>query len=338
MTLRGLGLAAATCLLVDPPASYACSTASCSLASRPEDGSLGRGRIQIEVSYRYVDQSHRHYGAGPLQVEGAPEPPVLRPRVDFEQALLVPGYHQEWRMGGSFGQLDLGYGLTSRLTVLASLPMGARVVDHLYFPAPGPANHAHVNAGISRQDFRTSGFGDAQLVVRRQIGSSWAVGGGLKLATGSSTRQDEYGGTADPMQQPGTGAVAWLASVQHARRDLPLGLSGTMTATYQRSSQNDLGYRMGDEIFLTIRGSRDFGRRVSATLQLKGWHAARNVFQGQPSPSTGGSALYAVPGVSWKGPGSVRLYGGVQVPIVERFNEGQLGTHLVVLAGVSRSF
>ena len=74
-----------------PAAGDACGTAGCSLASRDDDGRVARGRFQVDISFRHVDQDRRMWSHGPVVVSGAANPEVLRPRVDYALGRLVPG-------------------------------------------------------------------------------------------------------------------------------------------------------------------------------------------------------------------------------------------------------
>jgi hypothetical protein len=318
---------------------FACSSTACSLAGRTDDGHLRAGRVQVELSFRELDQDRRLMGSRPVTVWGAQDPPVLRPRVDFEDRRIVPGYHKEYAARSRFLQIDVGYGLTRRLSVLASLPVFTnRSVDHVFHPRAGAADHAEPSPGSPRQSLDTSGLGDGQLTVRYTVTSRLSAGIGLKLATGRSTLKDEYGKVADPMSQPGSGAVALVSTVQYGGR---IGFANTAwftTASYQRSAASALDYRVGDEAFLAAVAVRPLTSSLSGTFQVKGYHARRSEFMSQELPSTGASVVYCAPGLRWRGPGTVSFYGSVQVPVYQHVNEGQLGVRSIVTLGISRTF
>ena len=183
----------------------ACGTAACSLSTRTDDGRLAPGRFQVDISYRYLDQDRRLDGDRPVVVTGAADPEVLRPLVDYAGGRFLPGYHHDWGSRASLLQIDVGYGLSPRLGVLAALPvMNRRTVDHLYFPSSGAANHVHLATTISRQDLTTSGFGDAQLSLRFLAAPRVLTALAVRLPTGPYTLRDESDQIGDPMVQPGT--------------------------------------------------------------------------------------------------------------------------------------
>jgi hypothetical protein len=315
-----------------------CGSANCVLVSRGDSGGLRKGAWRVDLAYRSMDQDRRLFGDDPLRVAGDADPAVLRPRLDDERRLLDPGYHHEFASRGRFAQADLSYGATSRLTVVASLPlMAARRTDHLYYPGATAANHAHTGLTPSRQAFKTSGVGDAQLSARFLVRPSLAVAAALQVPTGRTDFQDEYGSRADPMHQPGTGALGLVFSATAAGRLPALSSDWALTGSYQRNLENGRGYRFGDDFVAQATASRTLAGGVSATLQLKGQHLRRNRFWDQPSPSTGGTLVTLGPGLRWRGPSGTALYGAVQFPLYQYVNEGQLGVQAVLTMGVSLS-
>jgi hypothetical protein len=309
------------------------------LVSRGDAGSLGRGAWRIDLAYRYMDQDRRLFGGSRLQVAGDPDPAVLRPRLDDERRLLDPGYHHEFGSEGRFAQADLSYGATSRLTLVASLPLRAvRDTDHLFFPGGGVivANH-RITPEPSRQDFRTSGIGDAQLSARYAFSRRLVVSAAVQVPTGRTDFVDEYGFLADPMQQPGTGALGVILGATTVGHLAPLRMDWGLTGSWQRNLENDRGYRFGDDVTLQATAGRALARGLAATLQLKGQHERRNRFWGRPSSSTGGTLVTVAPGLRWRGPSGTAFYGAVQLPVYQYVNEGQLGVRAVLTLGVSLS-
>lgn len=326
--------AATAAILLVPDTADACSTASCSLSARPLDARLARGRFQIDVSYRSFEQDRPLLRAAPMPRTLASDPVVFRPGVDFESGRFVPAAHQEWGASARAMQVDVGYGLTSRLSLLASVPLARRSVRH---HTAYSGYHDHGAGPPTGGVLTLGGLGDIQLTARYRLGMAWTAGGAVRLASGSNTRLDEQGRIADPMEQPGTGSPGLLASVQYAT-SLPLGFSGAAAASYQRSFANRLGYRMGDETGVTLRTSRRITSRLTATALVKGWHGARNEYRGQASLSTGGLAVYVAPGLHFSAGRGAAFFASVQLPVYQRVNEMQLGSGLGLTLGVSRSF
>jgi len=334
-----LALSAALVFLLSGEA-MACGTAGCSLAARGDDGRLGRGRFQVDASFRTVEQDRRMWSHGPLVVSGADDPEVLRPRVDYESGRLVPGYHHDWASRGQYLQLDVAYGLTDRLTVVGSWPLFTRrTMDHLYIPGGANATHTHTDINLGdRVELTTRGAGDAQLSFRYALRPRLLVGAAIKTPSGDYRLLDETDSIGDPMIQPGTGAWALAATAQLTARQRWLGASWAASGLVHRAFTNPLGYRMGDEAYLIARATRAVTGPVSASLQAKVFHVARSEFHGLASPSTGSTTISMAPGVRVKMPARASLYASVQVPVFQHVNEGQLGTAAVVQVGISRSF
>lgn len=341
MGARAIAIGASVLLaLALPDAGHACGTAGCSLASRDDDGRLARGRFQVDLSFRHVEQDRRMWSHGALVVSGAPDPEVLRPRVDYASGLLVPGYHHDWASTGRYLQVDVAYGLSSRLTVVGSWPLAtSRTLDHLYIPGGSAANHTHNGlTTATRVDLTTRGAGDAQLTFRYALGAKVLIGAALKAPSGDYRRLDETDAIGDPMIQPGTGAWAIAGTAQYSSRLPRFGASWGASALVQRSLANPLGYRMGDEAYVTARVARPIAGPLSASLQAKAYHVGRNRFLGQSSLSTGSTTISLAPGLRFKLPGSMAVYGSVQLPVFQHVNEGQLGTTAVAQVGLSRRF
>jgi hypothetical protein len=335
--LAGAGAVLAGWSLLVPPAAAACGSANCVLVSRGDTGSLRQGAWRLDLAYRYMDQDRRLFGSDRLAVAGDPDPAVLRPRLDDQRRLLDPGYHHEFATRARFAQADVSYGATKHLTLVASLPlMAARDTDHLYYPGAAAANHSHLGLVPSRQDFRTSGIGDAQLSARYAFSRSLVLSAAVQAPTGRTDFRDEYGLLADPIHQPGTGALGLIVSATTAGR-LPWDAAWALTGSYQRNLENDRGYRFGDDLVAQGGASRMVARGLAATLSLKGQHARRNLFWGRPSSSTGGTLVTVAPGLRWRGPAGTSLYTAVQLPVYQYVNEGQLGVHAVMTMGVSLS-
>jgi hypothetical protein len=331
-----IGLAACALSLGVRPAD-ACTSANCTLLTRTDGPGLARGAFRVDVGWRYVDQDARRYGGGELAVAGTEQAPVLRPRVDFARGVLSPNYHQEFAAHQAALQFDVAYGLSTRLSALASLPLRSRYdVDHVFFPAPGVDLHADAGSGPSRQTLSVGGLGDAQVGLRYGIVRGLTAGLALKLPTGPTDRLDEYGQIDDPMHQPGTGALGLIGTLQADGR---LGRYDWLaSASFQHSAENDRGYRFGDETIVAAGVSRPLAGPLGATLQAKVQHVRRNEFLGLPSPSTGATLVSLAPGLRVRTPLSGTFYGSVQMPLYRRVNEGQLAARWIVAVGIAKSF
>jgi hypothetical protein len=323
--------------LVPTRSSLACTSANCTLLTRTEGEVLSRGAWRVDVGWRFVDRDARRYEAEAVAVAGAPQAPVLRPRVDFGGGRLQPNFHQEFAARQTALQVDVAYGFTTRLSSVLSVPLYSRyAVDHVFFPAPGVDLHADAGANPTRQTLAIAGTGDAQLGLRYALARRLSAGLALKLATGAADRVDEYGQIDDPMHQPGTGALGIIGTLQWGAR---VGsLDALVSGSYQKNGTSDRGYRFGDETIVAAGLSRRLAGPLTATVLAEAQHAARNRFEGVESPSTGATLVSLAPGLRVKVGPTGTLYGSVKVPVYRRVNEGQLAAGWVAAVGVSSSF
>lgn len=333
---RWLALLAAVALCAASPGE-ACTSANCTLLTRIDGPQLARGSWRVDVGWRFVDQDARRYGGREVAVTGSLEAPVLRPRVDFASGRLRPNYHQEFAARQDALQMDVAYGLAARVSALVSLPLRSRYdVDHVFFPVPGLELHSDAGPNPSRQTLSTAGLGDAQIGLRCGLARGLTAGLALKLPTGPTDRRDEYGQIADPMLQPGTGALGIIGTLQAGGQ---LGsFDWLASGSFQRNQENGRGYRFGDETIVAAGLSRELAGPLAVTLLGKAQHVQRNRFRGDASPSTGATLVSLAPGVRVRTPLSGTFYGSVQVPVHRRVNEGQLAARWIFAMGIAKAF
>jgi hypothetical protein len=336
---RRLAVAPFVLLAAATPArsARACTTANCTLLTRTDGQALSRGTFRIDVGWRFVDRDARRYEEEAVAVAGAPQAPVLRPRVDFTGGRLLPNFHQEYAARQTALQVDVAYGFTTRLSSVLSMPLVSRyAVDHVFFPVAGVDLHADAGPNPSRQTLAVGGTGDVQLGVRYALARTLTAGLALKLATGATDRLDEYGQIDDPMHQPGTGALGFIGTLQWGHR--LGGVDCLVSGSYQTNGTSDLGYRFGNETIVAVGVSRRLAGPWTGTLLAEVQHAERNRFEGVTSPSTGATLVSMAPGLRVRLPHAGSLYGSVKVPLHRRVNEGQLAAGWVAAVGVASSF
>jgi hypothetical protein len=309
---------AALALAVPSPAEC-CDSTSCMMMTRGQQGALGRGALRVDLSFRHTQQDQLRSG-------GSAADSVLRPKVDFEGQRLIPGYHGERGGHEQFLQLDLSYGLSSRVTLLASAPL---VAHRSYQVVHGQFEHV----------YDTTSFGDVLVGARYALdgGARTVAGLSAKLPTGRSRLVSAFdGGIHDPMLQPGSGSSDVVASIQTTRRALSVDWS--LSGSYQANTASGLDYRWGDDAIATLGATRALVGGLSGSLQVKAFHKQRSVFRDEEVPSTGGRIVYLTPGLRWSARGGTSLYAFVQVPAYRYVNESQLSPRVGVLVGVARTF
>jgi hypothetical protein len=308
-----------------PDLARACDSSSCLLVTRGQNGLLAKGALRMDLSYRSTPMTELLRGSEPVSE-------VLRPKIDFENRRLLPGFHDELGGRDRFLHLDLAYGLGSRTSLFASIPV---ITDRNFDIGHGP---------VASETYNTTGNGDLLLGVRHALmqraGDSLVAGLMLEAPLGKHTltapedRADS--GILDPMLQPGTGSFDVGGTLQYARR--LGGWDSTTAASYQVYTTNDLDFRSGADFIASFTVSRPIYRALGGSVQLKGLHKDRSDFMGEPLSNTGGRFLYLVPGLSVRAPVSLAVFGYAVIPVYRYVNEAQLAPRTGFVFGVSRTF
>lgn len=305
-----------------------CGSTACFLSTRTQDGALGKKTFRFDLSYRYVDQSRRRLGT-------ASTDEVLTPGINFEEGLIEPHHHREIKTGFHVLQADLSFGVTDRLTLLASAPL-IGVKHHEHFVMEEGAEERFTD------DDGTAGFGDLQLGARYALLPSSRdlvlVTGAVKLPTGAHQLLDTGGEITEPSLQPGTGSTDVLGGVLYSHQLQTMRSETFVTASFRHNGTSDLEYHLGDETQVGAGASRTVDGRWTGSLQVNLRHGARDRFRGSDVPSTGSTLLNITPGVRYAATRSVALYGFVAVPLYQRVNEAQLAPNVAVVVGFSARF
>ncbi len=299
---------------------FACDSSSCSLLTRGDNGLVGKKRFRLDLSFGYSDQSAQRRGSQETDE-------VLRPRVFLEQQRVFANFHRDLSGYDSVLQFDATYGLSKHVNLLLSVPLATR--------------HSHdvVHQDLE-QAFGTTGIGDALFGVRAALGPRGLVlGAAVKAPTGRNEIGGEFGGgIQDPTLQPGTGAVDFVGQLLYTGQGRPLGLTWSLSGSYQATTTNSLDYRFGNQAILSAAIGRALNTKLSLSFQAKYFHQDRNQFLGVGVPSTGSDVFYLVPGCRVSPTRSVSLYAFVLFVPYQHVNEAQLGPRISVLTGLSKTF
>jgi hypothetical protein len=302
-----------------PGEAAACDSSSCALVTRGQGGVLAKKAFRIDVSYRYTDDAVLLEGRSPVAQ-------VYRPKVALETGRIWPAFHRELGGHDSFLQLDLAYGLASRTTLLASVPVLAA------------RSYGVAHVGI-QQEYGTRGFGDVLFGVRQAIFGGLVGGLSLKLPSARHRIGGDFDGTIlDPTLQPGSGSWDFVGSLQYAGHVVPWLVDWSLSGSYQVNTGNDLGYRFGDLTVVAASASRTLKGPLAASLQLKFVHEGRHTFLDEGVPSTGSRIGYLTPGLRLRLPDQASLYGLLQLVPYRYVNETQLAPRAAFLVGVSKTF
>jgi hypothetical protein len=314
----GLALAVAAAMAHAAPA-LACDSSTCALLTRGQGGTLSKGAFRLDLSFRYTDEDVKLQGS-----QGVAD--VYVPKVAFTYGSIWPAFHREIAASESFVQMDLGYGLTARLSLEASMPLYTH------------REHSIAHFGFT-QEYTTGGIGDALLGARFAVRPRLVAGFAVQLPTGRHRLDGDFDGSIlDPSFQPGSGAFGYVGTLQQAGRFTALELGWSVAASYQANMRNDLDYRFGNAAILTLNLSRPVVGKLSASLQGKLFHQTRSVYLAQDVPSTGMTFFYVTPALTYAVPGGVSVYGYLQLPAYRYVNDMQLAPRAAVLTGLSKIF
>src|SRR5215475_12430838 len=169
--LGAAAVVAATCAV---PAG-ACDSSSCALLTRGQGGTLRKGAFRLDLSYRSTEENVGL--AGHQYVDD-----VYVPKIAFDYDAIWPEFHRQLDGQERFFQLDAGYGLSPRLTLVASIPID------------GMRAHTIAHSG-STQRYDTNGFGDTLLGARFLAVGSLVAGFSVKLPTGRYRVAGDFDGS-----------------------------------------------------------------------------------------------------------------------------------------------
>lgn len=204
-------------------------------------------------------------------------------------------------------------------TVQASLQYGASSRVMLFATLPYTFNRMTMAHEVSKGD----GFGDPEVTAMFTLSPATSklmlnVHAGARLPFGQSELKDASGAMLDHHVQPGTGAWAGIFGAQmfYPAGNVPLFAS----ASYQANASNDHDFAYGDVLRYNFAAQFALARFVDVIGEVNGRFARFDKEGVEKDPHSGGSVVYASPGLRWKIFSGVALRTQVQIPIVERLN------------------
>lgn len=319
----------AACSIAGPTMAMAtCGSANCFLVTGTAEGVSPKGRVTLDLSYRYIVQDKKLEGTDSVGQ-------VLTPGVDFENGELEPDHHREVRTQNTLVELDLSWGVTDRLTLAAGLPL-INQRDHEHFDDAGTSTEFFTNQDGS------SGFGDVRLSGRYSFlvkSKDLLVGGlTLKVPSGQYQLRNSQGEINEPTIQPGTGSYDLSASVYYAHQLIPMRFEYFVSASRKENGENDLDYRFGAESLFSAGVSHAATDRVTWSVQVNARRTAHDRFLGELVDSTGATMVNLTPGLRFQAGSTTSFYTFVQIPVYQNVNDAQLAPRTALLAGITKVF
>jgi hypothetical protein len=338
MRLRCIASAFALTTLLASQLAASCGSANCPLdlnaLNRP-----AAGGFTLDLSFEYIDQSHPRIGTRSARI-----------------GELHDEHHDEVRTVNRATSLLLRYGFSDRVQFSLTLPFINRSHDHL------ASSHTHVHStdvgtmhNIIPERWSMRGAGDVMLQGRYAVmergatESLWATGG-IKLPTGAHNRANDGGEVAEIGIQPGTGSTDFLIGmawekgfVRTTAAHGPMGNVAMIplfaSATFRRNGSGAENFRAGNEWQLNAGSAYPIFSRLELLGQLNFRHKSRDFSPEENGldPFTGGTFVYASPGVRWSGARGA-IYALVQLPVYRNVNGIQLTANHNVIVGAQTRF
>lgn len=285
-------------------------------------------------------------------------------RSDQELASLaanhVHAHNTDYNLNASVG---VAYGITHHLTVTAELPYVRR--DDL---REGTHDHAGGIALNGVEDLGSvSGLGDLNLIAKYRVTEGDALGfavvAGIKAPTGSTHKHSNDGERLETEHQPGTGSWDPLigASIGTSAGPLRLSASGLYQFSGKGAQDTTLGDRFQGGIAISHRfapaehhlaetGHHHHGDELeeqqeahphdswTAFVELGGEWEGRQKVDGEIEEESGGSWIYAAPGVRFNAASGWSAGAALALPLWQDILASHPDNRYRLMLSLGRSF
>jgi hypothetical protein len=334
------------------PAAGAIACASCGCSLNTDIGTQGMGSSEgwtFDLRYDTLNQNKLMYGTKGISPSAAVN--VINPAT--RSPAEVEGFTQNNYVTGSLDYNDgENWGVTAILPYILRTHMTYGAADSGTFANGWPTGQN----GYSSQ---ASGIGDIK-IIGRYFGfaeqKDWGFQFGLKLPTGnnSQTAAGNAGSTVavDPGLQLGTGSTdaiigvykfgyipqaedwGYFANVQYQATVKPTNVPSTISAINGGFNS----YRPGNALNVNVGVNFQGWEKWVPTLQFN--YLYKNADSGAAADTwaTGGTLLYATPGVLYRLTDKTQVYANVQLPVYQNVNGIQLVPSYIASIGVRVHF
>ena len=282
--------------------------ASCGASICPLDlhKSVQAGRLQFTLSHEYINQNRINVGSEKSFVGALPNP------------------HDEVKTINQRALLQVQYGISNSFGISVELPFIIR-------------EHRHIEESVL-EVFCFEGFGDVS--VSGQYGFNFGspisparldFSAGIKAPTGLMDAENEKGEQAEATIQPGTGS--W-DGILGAYLQIPLftvpGISGGLYSnlplnagiSYRLNGKGMDDYKFGNQLLAHIGTEYQMLPHLSLLFFANGrWQDFAEVgTTGEFRSNTGGTYIFASPGLSLHFTTALSAYSYAQVPVYQKVN------------------
>jgi hypothetical protein len=279
----------------------------------------GFRQFTLDLSFQYIDQDQVRVGRSRAAV-GA-----------------IPSTHDEVRTVNRLATFLVNYAPTDSLVLSAFVPYVSRYHEHLQED--------------ELECWNFSELGDASLSARYRVaGYFWATAA-VELPTGERRPENADGEAAETTLAPGSGSTDLSGGVVYQRQasvpTLSRGVLGNRAAmayfigaTFRYNGSGTEDYRQGKELLANGGVIYPILNRLGVIAQIN----AR--FRGKDDVGdteeirghTGGSFVFASPGLRVSLPKGLAVYGIIQIPVYQRVNGIQLTARYNLLGGIQARF
>ncbi|MFQ5641836.1 MAG: hypothetical protein ACE5IR_27995 [bacterium] len=303
-----------------------CGAATCPLNTHRY---LHSGRLILGVAREYINQDQIRLGSSESLVGAFRQP-------DQE--------HDEVQTINSRDIFRLQYGVFDRLALNVELPFVHR--EHSHF----------VIEESEWESWNFTGLGDvivsgqfAALLPPSEFSPYVSFAFGVKLATGVTTALNSEGEEAEVTIQPGTGSTdvilgfdyrQALLSVPTLSGDVHATLPLSIGVTYRINGEGTLDWRFGNQLIASIGTEYRFASRASLLFQINGRfqekaEPGRVDIGDVPPGNTGGTWVFASPGLRVQLTDAFAAYAITQIPVYQDVNGIQQTSNLNLQFGLS---
>ncbi len=277
-----------------------CGAANCPLNTHRY---LGSGVLNISLTHEYINQDQIYVGSS-RSVVGA-----------------IPEKHDEVQTLNERNVLQILSGLSDRLSVSLDVPFIHREHSHI----------DHDAGGSVWQSWIFSGLGDisvaseyALLLPAGDSDSYLGISAGLKLPSGITHATNAEGEEAEVTIQPGTGSTDAIIRLNYRRSVTTVPAFGglwsslpiTLGLSYQVSGRGTNDYRFGNVFLAHVGTEYQFAKRADFLFQINGRFQdfADVGSTGEPRENTGGTWIFASPGLGIQLSDALSASAYVQLP------------------------
>lgn len=216
--------------------------------------------------------------------------------------------------------------------------------DHIMLRlfVPQITKEMHMTMGGQPIERRGSGLGDATAVLKYRLNSPigsapmFAVGAGLKLDTGKDDASDSVG-ELPPKMQSGTGTTEPLLGVWVSRKILPWTFHAGYMYRFGRLNGRT-GFHRGDAVMSNWTAAYILNDKINFLMELNFRHLEKDVLNGALQQDSGGTILFASPGIQYKSKDGSVWEAALQLPVIHKLHGAQMKPPATFMLGGWRAF